>query len=159
VNRIHFAFPVANHDCLLEQMKTLQRLSSNHPEAHTSLADLADRIWLIRPKEKEFLDKSSIGPYTRTWFHMVNNSFECEPFEKAPKSLSLARSKEHKRAFERAGIPLAHQIESGPELERQFDGSSILRSSVVSKSFIEEILGGDSRQTESLQHIGNIAGG
>jgi len=47
----------------------------------------------------------------------VNNSFECEPFEQAPKSLSLACS-EDKHEFELAGIPLVHQIESGPEMKR-----------------------------------------
>jgi len=43
VNHIYFAFPVANHGCLLEQMQKLQRLSSKHPAEGDNVADLANR--------------------------------------------------------------------------------------------------------------------
>ena len=140
VRRVHIAFPVANHECLLGEMGRL-KYADTRPAERASVEDLARRFWLIRPNRR-FLDKSSIGPYTRTWFDLVNNSFESEPLErKTPQSLSIANSSEDLNEIASVGIPLDQQIEQGPDMKRQLDGSAILRNSVVGKTFIDRVLG------------------
>lgn len=137
VNGIHLAYPVANHDCLLQVFKDCKQQFAKNTGSSTAFDDLLHRITIIRPN-LQFLEKSSIGPYTRTWFDLVNNSFESEPTDKQVRSsLSLATTPAHLNELAMLGISEREDISN---LNRQINGAAILRNAVVSKEFIADVL-------------------
>ncbi|MEE9319132.1 MAG: hypothetical protein V3U76_01685 [Granulosicoccus sp.] len=137
VNRIHLAYPVANHDYLLRVIKNYKQLCIERTDSISGFNDLTQRITIVRPNS-QFLDKSSIGPYTRTWFDLVNNSFESEPTDEHVRNgLSLATSETHLKELALLGISTSND---NSNLRRQSNGAAILRNAVVSKEFIAAVL-------------------
>lgn len=143
VRAVFLAYPVASHASLVEQLRNLRKQTGSDAQARALQNDLLNRLFIIRPNE-DFLHYSSIGPYTRTWFHMVNNSFENEPLDNnLQRSLSLTDDPTHSEQVEELaslGISRYRQLTRGPEMKREGQGSAILRTSVVSRPFLDELL-------------------
>jgi len=148
VNGIHLAYPVANHNCLLRVIKNHKQLYSKCSKSISEFNDLMQRITIIRPNS-QFLDKSSIGPYTRTWFDLVNNSFESDPTDTQVRNgLSLATTKTHLEELALHGIS---RREDRSNLKRHTNGAAILRNAVVSKEFIAGVLEHTSPENPLIQ--------
>lgn len=140
VRGIFLAYPVASHASLIKELSNLRKHTGSEGNASALCNDLLSRLVIIRPNQT-FLHYSSIGPYTRTWFDLVNNSFENEPLDSyLQQSLSLAQELEHFKAFESLGVTRSRQLTMGPEMNREGRGSAILRTSVVSKPFLNALL-------------------
>ncbi len=133
IRKIHLACPVVRTDKLARILLRCIRTRDG------SAASLLGKIILYAPSES-FCKNSTIGAYTRTWLHLVNNSFDAEQIgDRQERIVSLAPD-----TLSRELRESLHAIEVrswGRDFPRRSNTSSMLRWHLVSENFVREVIG------------------